>query len=85
MHDQATNSGDEKMTKMQNNKLSDFPDKYEIIEIHNPQTKRMKKQFKCLIDGCNKIFNKSCNLRDHFRMHSGERPYQCTVCGCDFS
>ena len=45
----------------------------------------MKKSFKCTIDGCNKLFNKSCNLRDHFRMHSGERPFKCPVCDCNFS
>ena len=36
--------------------------------------------FTCLYNGCNKIFTKSSNLKDHFRIHDGKKPYECHLC-----
>lgn len=43
---------------------------HQTIKVHNPHTKRVKQFFKCNFDGCNSVFRKSCNLRDHFRKHT---------------
>ena len=41
--------------------------------------------FKCKHKGCNSIFKKSCNLRDHFRKHTGQRPFECPKCAKTFT
>ena len=52
-------------------------DWHETIQVKNKQTQRVKLFFKCKHKGCNSIFKKSCNLRDHFRKHTGQRPFEC--------
>jgi len=34
----------------------------------------------CGEPGCTKQFNKKCNMLDHLRTHSGEKPYVCDLC-----
>ena len=46
-----------------------------------PQTKR----FTCSYQGCSKSFNKPDHLRTHIRTHTGERPFQCSVCSRGFA
>nr|XP_018913321.1 PREDICTED: zinc finger protein 341-like [Bemisia tabaci] len=41
-----------------------------------------KKQLKCPY--CNKVLNKNFDLEQHIRSHTGERPFQCIVCGRAF-
>ena len=41
--------------------------------------------FKCRAGNCKKLFKKSCNLRDHFRTHTGLRPYNCEFCRRTFT
>lgn len=40
-------------------------------------------QYRCEV--CKKLFNKNYNLRAHSRLHTGERPFQCTAPGCNKS
>ena len=47
------------------------PQWHETIKVFNKETKRTKLYFRCRYKGCNSVFRKSCNLRDHFRKHTG--------------
>jgi len=48
-------------------------------------SKNRMKYYRCSFNDCNKIFPKECNLKDHIRIHTGERPYKCNFKGCDKS
>lgn len=41
--------------------------------------------FKCPFQGCGKIYDKICRLRQHIRHHTGDRPYTCPADGCKWS
>lgn len=58
---------------------------HQTIRVKNPQTQRVKLYFKCRHPGCNSTFKKSCNLRDHFRKHTGQRPFTCPRCHKTFT
>lgn len=53
---------------------------HQTIRVRNPETSRVKLYFKCKYPGCGSVFKKSCNLRDHFRKHTGLRPFKCPYC-----
>lgn len=58
---------------------------HETIKLKNPHTQRVKLFFKCKFPGCTSTFKKSCNLRDHFRKHTGLRPFTCPKCHKTFT
>ena len=58
---------------------------HQTIKVRHPETLRVKLYFKCRHRGCNSIFKKSCNLRDHFRKHTGQRPFTCPKCQKTFT
>ncbi|ODM91040.1 Zinc finger and SCAN domain-containing protein 31, partial [Orchesella cincta] len=39
--------------------------------------------FECLF--CNKMFSSFTGLDNHTRVHSGEKPYSCSICDCTFA
>lgn len=39
----------------------------------------------CPWPGCNKVFNRFYNLRSHYRIHSGEKPFTCNFCEASFA
>ena len=45
----------------------------------------MKLYFRCKYKGCHAVFSKSCNLRDHFRKHTSDRPFKCEICAKTFT
>jgi hypothetical protein len=66
--------------------FTDIPKQwYRIERILNHKTQRTKLLFKCKIEGCSSVFKKSCNLRDHFRKHTGDRPFKCSFCKKTFT
>lgn len=58
---------------------------HQTIRVKNPETQRVKLYFKCKHPGCGSVFKKSCNLRDHFRKHTGQRPFKCPFCQKTFT
>ena len=58
---------------------------FEIIYILNKKTNRKLKRMVCKLNGCNKIFEKKWNFKDHIRMHNGQTPYQCPECNKSFT
>uniref|UniRef100_T1H153 C2H2-type domain-containing protein n=1 Tax=Megaselia scalaris TaxID=36166 RepID=T1H153_MEGSC len=41
-----------------------------------------KKEFVCMVPDCGKVYTKASHLRDHSRIHTGERPFLCSWSGC---
>lgn len=39
----------------------------------------------CPWDGCHKVFTRFYNLRSHYRIHSGEKPFFCDDCQTSFA
>ena len=57
----------------------------QTIRVMNPKTNRYKRTFKCLVEGCERTFAKSCNMAVHLRKHTGAKPYTCPHCPKMFS
>ena len=44
----------------------------------------LKKMYFCSFPGCHKSFTASYNLTIHYRIHKGDKPYECEKCGKKF-
>mmetsp|Transcript_42645 Transcript_42645/g.56306 ORF Transcript_42645/g.56306 Transcript_42645/m.56306 type:complete len:127 (-) Transcript_42645:1104-1484(-) len=61
------------------------PEWHETIQVKHLVSQRVKLYFRCRHTGCKSVFKKSCNLRDHFRKHTGQRPFTCILCQKTFT
>ncbi|KAM8898557.1 uncharacterized protein AB9W97_009423 [Spinachia spinachia] len=43
------------------------------------------KPFPCRVPGCERRFSRSDELNRHVRIHTGQKPFQCTICARSFS
>ena len=51
----------------------------------DPPAEKEGKHKKLFCSYCHKGFNKNFDLAQHVRSHTGERPYQCVICGRGFA
>lgn len=49
------------------------------------ENKKERSLFCCPWPSCERVFNRFYNLRSHYRIHSGERPFTCKFCEMSFA
>jgi uncharacterized Zn-finger protein len=55
--------------------IRDSDENFAVSYIKDLKTKRVRRYLQCKYPGCKKIFRREYNLKNHVRMHTGEKPY----------
>lgn len=55
---------------------------YYTKKVYNPDTKRFNLLYFCYY--CDEDFDKNSNVKDHLRIHTNVRPYNCEICNTAF-
>ena len=55
------------------------------LDLHIRRHHTHEKPFQCDVETCGKSFAVKAALKDHERVHTGEKPYKCDRCDKDFS
>ncbi|KAJ3220969.1 hypothetical protein HK099_003879 [Clydaea vesicula] len=57
------------------------------VQIEDAEQEQQEQLYKCPHDGCNKVFQKSYNLNNHYKSHSAatDKRFQCEQCSYSFS
>ena len=89
--DELKNNSENNNIEITNNKIPEINEQTDNNTLSNinkdsnqsPKEAKPKiKYYRCTFKDCNKVFPKECNLKDHIRTHTGEKPYKCSFPGC---
>ncbi|XP_062610881.1 zinc finger protein 37-like [Saccostrea cucullata] len=75
---------EKKESKDQQNTATKRKQGDDTTEIKFPKPPRKRKPQSYMCEECGKIFNRADLLRNHKRVHSGDKPFTCEVCGDKF-
>jgi hypothetical protein len=73
----------EKSSKHYRHKLSQCL--YEVKYYINNETNRRNRVLVCKFDNCGREFAKTWGLKEHYRVHSKEKPFSCSHCRTRFT